>query len=266
MPTDVGQRRFLLLRGLMREQRHWGDFITELQQQFPERQVLTLDIPGNGVHFQAQSPCGVADMTDALRQQLIISNGDCALDIIALSMGGMIALDWMWRYPGEIATAVLINSSVRQFAPVPQRLRWQNWGRLLALLWQSSAQRERCILELTSNSQVSNQVLLQQWQTWQMEYPVSGYNALRQLWAAAQFTAHARPRQPLLVMTSEADRLVDYRCSLRMQQDWQAALALHLTAGHDLPLDAPEWVCQQIRTWLDSIERSGAAQYVYRLS
>ena len=41
-------------------------------------------------------------------------------------------------------------------------------------------------------------------------------------------------------------------CSLRLASSWAVPLILHLHAGHDLPLDDPEWVIDQIqRWWLD---------------
>jgi hypothetical protein len=44
--------------------------------------------------------------------------------------------------------------------------------------------------------------------------------------------------------------LVNSRCSLAIADAWHCALALHPDAGHDLPLDAPQWVIEQVRHWL----------------
>ncbi|EER57837.1 hypothetical protein AcdelDRAFT_4590, partial [Acidovorax delafieldii 2AN] len=40
-------------------------------------------------------------------------------------------------------------------------------------------------------------------------------------------------------------------CSLAIARHWQCALALHPQAGHDLPLDAPQWVIAQVQRWLE---------------
>lgn len=244
---------FLLLRGLTREQRHWGAFIPALQQQLPETAIHTLDIPGNGVLYLSASPTSVADMTESLRQQIHATGLSGPFNLIALSMGGMIAIDWMTRYPEEICTGVVINSSISSFSPFYQRLRWQNYCSILKLCGQSAAHRERSILALTSNHKANNAALLSTWQQWQQQYPVKLKNALRQLIASARFKPRQKPVQPLLVVTAQADRLVDYRCSLKLQQAWQTALAVHPTAGHDLPLDDPDWLSRAIKNWLSDL-------------
>jgi hypothetical protein len=43
---------------------------------------------------------------------------------------------------------------------------------------------------------------------------------------------------------------VDSRCSHAIARGWHCALALHPHAGHDLPLDAPQWVLEQVQQWL----------------
>ncbi|MCX7089158.1 MAG: alpha/beta hydrolase [Methylococcales bacterium] len=240
---------FLLLRGLMREQRHWGDFVTLLQQQHPDADIITLDIPGNGHLYQRESPKSIAGMTDALRQQLKAAT---PINLIALSMGGMIAIDWATRYPEEISALVLINTSVSRYAPFYWRLRWQNYCHFLTMLWQNPTQKEQTIVALTSNYHQDDAKLVDNWQHWRQQCPVSAKNAYHQIRASATFKSLQKPSQPLLILTSSADRLVDYRCSVRLHEAWESAFEQHLTAGHDLPLDAPLWVSQVIKKWLGS--------------
>ena len=76
---------FVLIRGLLREARHWGEFTGNLQQQFPDAKLMTPDIPGNGRLHHATSPKNIAGMTEALREQVSIKH---RLRLIALSMGG----------------------------------------------------------------------------------------------------------------------------------------------------------------------------------
>ena len=119
----TGNEHFVLIRGLLREARHWGEFTGSLQQQFPHATINTPDIPGNGRLHQIASPTTIAEMTEALREQI---NTNQPLRLIALSMGGMIASDWMIRYPHEVEAAVLINTSARPFSPFYHRMRWTN--------------------------------------------------------------------------------------------------------------------------------------------
>jgi hypothetical protein len=79
---------------------------------------------------------------------------------------------------------------------------------------------------------------------------VSRRNALLQLWAAARYRApRARPLERLLLLASVGDGLVDTRCSLKLASIWDATIAVHPAAGHDLPLDDEAWVLAQICQW-----------------
>lgn len=247
---NVHNPPFLLIRGLVREQRHWGDFIAVLQQNFPQTEMITLDILGNGRLYQQTSPRSIAGMTDALRVQLSSLAVQPPLNLIGISMGGMIAIDWMLRYPNEIANGVLINTSISNYAPFYQRLRWQNYARFLKMLWQTPMQREQTGLALTANLQGNNAQVLANWQRWQQECPVSLKSAFNQLLASATFKAHQKPVQPLFILTSTADRLVNCQCSIKLHTAWQADFAQHSNAGHDLPLDDPWWVSRMIKDWL----------------
>jgi pimeloyl-ACP methyl ester carboxylesterase len=76
-------------------------------------------------------------------------------------------------------------------------------------------------------------------------------NALRQLWAAARFAApSAVPAIPTLLLASAQDALVSVQCSRAIAQAWGVPLHEHPLAGHDLSLDDPRWVAQQVQAWL----------------
>jgi pimeloyl-ACP methyl ester carboxylesterase len=81
---------------------------------------------------------------------------------------------------------------------------------------------------------------------------------LRQLAAAAFFSPPPGPPSvPTLLLASAWDRLVSPICSQQLAVRWSLPIRLHPNAGHDLPLDDPDWVIRQIvRWWRD---RSGAA-------
>lgn len=239
---------FVLIRGLLREARHWGNFPEMLQNQYPEALILTPDIPGNGSLSQLTSPDTIAGMTDALRHQI---PDYYPVRLIALSMGGMIAIDWMNRYPNEVSSAVLINTSLGNISPFYQRLRWQNYHKIIQLLFTAKPQREQLILALTSNRQPHSSGLIHNWQQWQQENPVSTVSAINQLYASATFSISSIPAQPILLVSSSADRLVDCRCSLKIQQSWHKDYRQHNSAGHDLPLDDPHWVVAVISEWFN---------------
>ncbi|MBX3640656.1 MAG: alpha/beta hydrolase [Nitrosomonas sp.] len=246
MTADV---RFVLIRGLMREARHWGVFTTMLQQQFPDAQIITPDLPGNGRLNHQTSPDTIAGMTEALRAQVTACQN---LRLIAISMGGMIAIDWMSRYPAEVKSAVLINTSARHLSPFYHRLRLAAGLHIVKMFFHSPIQREADILALTSNKWADNRSQLAIWQAWQRQNPVSFKNAINQCLAAIKFSIRSYPYQPMLVIAGKADRLVNYCCSVRLAQVLRAEYIQHETAGHDLPLDEPEWLVDVIQAWTTS--------------
>lgn len=237
----------VLIRGLLREQRHWGGFIPQMQQQFPDYDIITPDIPGNGCLNQLTSPTHIAQFTDALREQI---GQQSTIHLVGLSMGGMIAVDWMQRFPAEIQSTVLINTSISNYSLFYQRLRWQAYLKIFKTLLASPESRERNILELTSNCYQNDANILNGWLAINRESPVSNQSAINQLMAAARFKVHVKPVHPLLIICSKADQLVNSNCSQAIHQQWGGEFYEHETAGHDLPLDDPEWLSQTIKSWI----------------
>jgi pimeloyl-ACP methyl ester carboxylesterase len=254
---------WVLLRGLMREQRHWGRFPGELQRAMPDAVIVTPDLPGNGHQHRLKSATSVAEMVEFCRRDLQARGVPAPYSLLALSLGGMVAVEWASRYPDELARCVLINTSMRPFSRFHQRLRWQNYPSILKLILQGGVEdQERLILRLTSREGDSAERagLLQRWLGYQREFPVSRANALRQLWSAARFSAPAqRPSTPLLILSSAGDQLVDHRCSLNLAQAWKADHQVHPGAGHDLPLDDGPWVAQAVQKWLAAGTRADGA-------
>lgn len=246
---------WILLRGLTRETRHWGDFPARLASRFPQARLLAVDLPGNGTLCEQTSPSCVAALAEAVRAQLRAQGAAAPYRLLAMSLGAMVAIDWASRRPHEIAGAVLINTSLRGVSPMYHRLRPANYARLLrVVLTASGSERERTILTLTSRrprSAEETDALVGRWCAYRREHPVSTRNALRQLLAAALFRLpHACPPVPLLLLSSLGDALVDARCSQRLAALWQVPHAAHPSAGHDLPLDDGTWVADTIADWL----------------
>ncbi len=239
---------WVLLRGLTREQRHWGAFATDFAAAFANAPVLTLDLPGNGALNALRSPTRVDTMAAFCRDELGSRGLVPPYRILAMSLGAMVATAWCGAHPHEIAGAVLINTSLRPFSPIHQRFRPRALLRL-ALSGASAIARERTVIALTSNAARRDvDALARQWAAYRRERPVSAANALRQLWAAARFVAPpAPPRARVLLLTSAQDGLVDTRCSLALARAWRCDIESHPWAGHDLPLDDAAWVIDAVR-------------------
>lgn len=251
---------WLLLRGLVREQRHWLEFPQRFAAQVrgadgaPATPVL-LDLPGFGTEHAAPVPPTVAGFVDDLRARLrgiVPAGAPCG--IFAVSLGGMVALEWMARHPQDFRAGVIVNSSLADLSPPWQRMRLAAWPRVLVAPLLPVRARERLLLGMTR-------------QRGDLARDAEAYAAIaaatrpRRAAAAGQLRAALRMRcpprvdVPTLVLTARGDRLVSWRCSARIAERLGLPLRIHAgtgaaAAGHDLPLDDPDWVCAQVNDWL----------------
>jgi len=244
---------WVLLRGLTRETAHWGRFADDFRNAWPGARVVSLDLPGNGRFHARQSPATVQGMVAACRAELARQGVQPPFHLFAMSLGAMVATEWARTAPQEISGCVLVNTSFRPFSPFFHRLRPRNYAALLglALLPRPAENIERTVWRLTSNAPAPRSAVISDWVAARTQRPVSAANALRQLMAAARYCAPAvAPSPRILLLASQNDQLVDSRCSQAIARGWHCALALHPDAGHDLPLDAPQWVMEQVQQWL----------------
>jgi len=255
-------RRWVLLRGLVREQRHWNDFPEIFKRYFPNDQLVLHDFAGNGKRFREESATSIQGMVEDIRYTLAADSfaSDSIgqpVHIIALSLGAMVATEWMIQYPDECAASVLISTSMKGLNPLHQRLLPSTYPTIIRslLVPGSLEQKESRNLKLVSNiaadDETRRETLIRQWASYARECPVSARNGLRQLIAAARFLLpDKKPGQPVLILRSSADHLVSPECSAILAEHWHKTLQTHETAGHDIPLDDADWVCRRIVEWL----------------
>jgi pimeloyl-ACP methyl ester carboxylesterase len=252
MNKELGQN-WLLLRGLARESGHWGAFVPLLQSTFPEAQVTQLDLPGTGCFHQETSPGTIRTITDAVRRYAL-ANGfiQQPVTILALSLGAMVAWEWMRSYPEDICGATLMNTSFADLSPFYQRLRWQSYKTFVTLMMARGVHnRESGILQLASNRRDQDEQITLAWEKIQNERPVSLKNSFRQIIAAASYRpGDIKPGQPVLLLNGQGDRLVAPACSEAIHKKWNLELRRHLWAGHDLTLDDGAWVTLQLQDWV----------------
>lgn len=245
-------RTWVLLRGLVREKGHWGSFLDRFHAIFPGDEVIAMDLPGAGEFREVSCPRTMQDVFRFVRAQVIErSRPQARFSVVAISMGGMVALEWM-RYKSEdLESCVLINTSLKSLSPIYQRLRWQVWQRFLKIVtMQTPRNRERAIIELLMNSEAARQTALPLWIKLATERPVTYANFINQLLAAARFHGlDAKPPVPVLLLSSLGDRFTDPSCSEALHEKWNWPIERHPWGGHDLPWDDPDWVLQKIRDW-----------------
>jgi len=254
--TPCGRRAepgqpWVLLRGLVREHRHWGGFA----QQFADHMgtpVYCPDLPGNGSRCRESSPGRLLEALSQIRETL---PGIAPLNLLGLSMGGMVAALWAQRYPQDVHSLVLVNSSFGDLSPPWQRIRPPALLQLLGALACPIDSREATIYDLTCNRTDIREPTLAEWRGYGQDCPVSHANFVRQLMASACCRAgRKRPIQPTLILASDRDRLVNPACSTAIAKRWSARLLYHAAAGHDLPHDDPDWVLEHIAQWQAELE------------
>ena len=245
--------QWVFLRGLGREARHWGNFPALFAQTVHAEKITLQDFAGNGVFNLQRSAKSVGSMVEFARAHLMASSIKPPYQLLAMSLGAMVASQWALRYPKDINRLVLINTSMRPFSHTAQRLRLQNWPGLAAagLRWRNAHFVERTVFGLTCRRLDTRSNDEAAWREIRATAPVAGINLARQLLAAACYHAEPlAPDCPVLVLSGRADALVDPICSRHVANAWAAQHRQHEWAGHDLPHDDPLWVCAQVAEWL----------------
>jgi len=242
-------RTWILLRGLTREHRHWGEFFNLLSKQYSNDKIIAPDLPGNGIHSQINSPINIHDTMQLVRREVLQQSNSSEFYFVALSLGAMVAMDWVQHYPKECKTAFLMNTSFAGINPFYRRLKPQNYFQILEMLLLNNNlhRRERSILNLTSYRHFNNENLVIEWMNYAKQNPVKRSNAIRQIIAASRYRLPERkPDVPLYLLCGMQDNLANAECSQKFAAYWQLPIKYHPQAGHDITLDAPSWVCEQI--------------------
>lgn len=250
---------WILVRGLAREAAHWGPFLEQFKKRFPNDDVIALDLPGFGEFAGQASPRSVTEMFNFIRGQAIArAKSQSPFKVVAMSLGGMVAMEWLKKKPEDLGAVVLINTSAKNLSPAYRRLRWQIWpGFVKAISTQSLKDREKLLIDLLINSPEAREKALPLWVKIANEQRGSYLNFANQLFAAARFKGlEQKADVPVLLLSGLGDRFVDPSCSsvLHDQFGWQ--LERHAWAGHDLPWDDPEWCLSKIHSWNSSLNAS----------
>lgn len=254
--TARSSSTWILIRGLAREQGHWGAFRDQFAASLPKGDdVLAIDLPGTGEHYQESSPMTMSSIFNHVRGEAIARTREQnQFKILAVSMGAMVAMEWLKQKPQDLSGCVLINSSSRSLSPAYRRLRWQIWGDFVKLAGeQNLRERERGILDLLLNNPEARAEALPLWAKIATERPVSYPNFFRQLTASATFGGLEKaPDVPTLLLNGLGDRFVDPSCSTQLHERYGWPIFRHPWAGHDTTWDDPQWVIDKIKLWATS--------------
>lgn len=239
----------LLLRGLGRSKGHWHHFPNQLKE--IDQLVYSLDLPGNGELSKINSPQNISDYTDFLRTSFQkIDHGHGPKILIAISLGGMVALDWISRHSSDFDQVFVINSSAKNVIPIFKRFNLSMLKNIKSIFLSTPYQREKAILEFTLNlKQVDDDLINSNIRA--VSETSAFKNYFNQILAASKFSLpKINDTKKLHIITSKGDRLVSFESSINISNFYNCSLDIHPTAGHDLPLDDPEWLFKIIKSYL----------------
>lgn len=239
----------VLLRGLGRSSGFWLEFSEKLAQQ---REVVCIDLLGTGL---SRSVLGRGRIADFAKDVVHTINqlGYARVDLVGISLGGMVAIEVAARSSIVNKLAVLASSSLGhgQTRIYPKAL-----ARLLWSLRKRTPSNSELAPYLVSPATLKARPHLpQQWdELWRQE-GFSMVPVLRQLFAAAMFRGKSSIAQlniPILFMASKGDALVPWQNTVKL---WEGAklgqLVLLEEYGHDFPTEAPDEVIAHLSSFLD---------------
>jgi len=109
--SDNPMSTWILLRGLTRESRHWGNFIDVFKEQVAATRIVSLDFPGNGRLHHLSSPCSIGAMVEFLSLRVARAKHFAAVSSVSVVAGRNGRSRMGCAHPQEVKAAVLINTS-----------------------------------------------------------------------------------------------------------------------------------------------------------
>lgn len=237
-------RTWVFLRGLGRNSGHWGNFIEEFKEQFPQDKIELLDLIGTGTEAHRHSPTQIQGHVEDLRARRKTTG---SVSILAISMGAMVATAWAQAHPNEVETLVLINTSGKGLAPFYRRLKFKNYPQIIDMLLHINDRKhfEESVLKLTAKGLKNLDETLER----HLSLPATSLiNWALHLKSASNFTfPQQAPAPKVLILSGKQDELVDSVCSTILAQKWKAPHREHPTGPHDLPLVEGPWIVRQVK-------------------
>lgn len=244
---------WLMLRGLVREQRHWMGFPDVFAGTVADAKVHCLDYAGIGTESHRGSPLSVPGIMEDVRQRWLElqERHEGPWSLFAVSLGAMVGLTWAQRYPQDFQRLVVCNTSLSNLSPFYHRFDWRGIKQIPPMLFSSDPlKRERAILTLVTSGRTDIEPIAQQFTDYALALPKFRETGLRQLQAASRLRLDSTLAVPLLVLSALGDGLVSPKCPAAVARHFQAPLVTHPWGGHDLPLEDPQWVSDQVQHWL----------------
>lgn len=240
---------FVLIRGLSRQIGHWLDFPQQLQSEFPDSYIYRLELPGVGLKSHMICPLTINGFLKNLRPEFLEVKNTIGGKwvFIAISMGGMISMQWAGEHPEDMDGLIVMNSS-ESTTSVTKRLSPEMMKVIGKLFFHNDIrEREKEILKMTVNKREIDEELIDRMVAVSEPHPISRASFVGQLMAASRFQIPKKINVPLLFLNSTQDKIVSPNCSRVLSQHFGAPLETNADTGHDIPLDDHKWVLSRIK-------------------
>ena len=246
------KRTFVLIRGLGHESRHWGSFSKLLEEQSFCQKLILSELPGSGVRLKDPCYSSVSKISDDIYhtyKDLWLAHKPLAL--VGLSLGGMVALDLLSKFPDLFSEFFIMNSSIGHLSPFYERMKISAMPKVLNIGFEKGFQKKaRLMIELSSKLRVDDKALHKEHVKIIETAPVKFKTLVQQLCAAVLYKGPVKEiKTKGMVLYSKQDELVDHKCSMALAKFLSVKGLVHETAGHDLTLDDAEWVVQNLHEY-----------------
>ena len=268
--TKMQPPQIYLLRGLSREHSHWSEeFLEALTTQFKGGNYTFMDLPGAGDYHDERAMMSVVKMAEFLHEthadSLAAHRGNNIL--LATSLGGIVALEWLDRYPEDFDGVIMVSSGFKGICKGSERVRpGAKLTTLSILLTGKMPKREQKLLNINSNFHQKDTVLLNEWIAIQEERPITRGAMIKQGLGGMFY----KPKKkkvvvPMLILGSYGDQLVHPDCICDVADWFKGEMAFHHSAGHGIPIDAPQWIVEVSSEWWErqlALKRAGAEKKI----
>lgn len=244
-------KNILLIRGLSREKRHWGDF-PELIEKELGMKVHTLDNLGVGEFCQKTAPTTIRENVDFLQEQFenLYTQHPGEWYLLGISLGGMFAIEWANRI-NPFQKVFVVNSSIKNLSPLFERLSPYALKMMTRALMLSGEKQENILYDLTSYRTHTCEhgfYKTAEWLRYRNEFPMSRPNFFRQLTAAATYKLTKKPKNKMVFMAARGDELCSWKSGEAIAKFCDSPFHLcEQPAGHDLPMDCPEFIIDVLK-------------------
>jgi|SoiMethySBSTD1v2_1073268.scaffolds.fasta_scaffold00828_13 3-oxoadipate enol-lactonase len=229
----------VLLRGLGRTVRHWGKLLDLLGDRL---RVVVMDNRGVG---RSSAPLPPYD-TETMATDVLAVLDHASIErtsVFGLSLGGMIAQKLALLRPERVSRLVLgCTRAGGRTGRATSRETLLRLGSAMVLP-EARALAHTASVVLSSEFLARHPEVVGEWQRIAREQPTRRRGYLGQIGAALRHDASRdllRLRVPTLVVSGDADRLIDVENSRHLAQVIPGArLEILSGAGHDLPIERP---------------------------